>query len=323
MTPIDILPDDVLLAIFDFFVNYFEYLDEDRPSKEELEEWQLLVHVCQRWRSVVFGSPRRLNLQLVCTPRTPVPDILDTWPAFPLVIQYYDDHHPISGLHNVLAALNYHDRIRRIHIEQICEEFPWMEIHEVMQAPLPELTNLVIEANDSIEHPDPCAVLPNRFLGGSAPRLQVLNLDVDCPGLPILLSSTTHLVHLLLWDTFGYIASDEIVSCLSTLTSLGSLTLRILGLPPTHPPESQPLPTHTVLSALTSFTFSGDIGYFEDMVARITCPKLNRFSIDFTDVIIDHDFHSPQLEHFISRSRSLRAQYNWPIFHSLPSFEHV
>ena len=50
------LPDDVLLAIFDFC-----------GDKYELEAWQTLVHVCRRWRSVVLGSPRRLGLQLVCT----------------------------------------------------------------------------------------------------------------------------------------------------------------------------------------------------------------------------------------------------------------
>ncbi len=33
-------------------------------------------HVCQKWRSVVFGSPRRLNLRLLCTKRTPVREML-------------------------------------------------------------------------------------------------------------------------------------------------------------------------------------------------------------------------------------------------------
>jgi hypothetical protein len=40
----------VLLEIFDFYV--FE------------ESWETLIHVCRRrrWRYVVFGSPRRLDL---------------------------------------------------------------------------------------------------------------------------------------------------------------------------------------------------------------------------------------------------------------------
>src|SRR5260221_5208216 len=48
-----------------------------------VESWQLLVHVCRRWRSLVFGSPRRLNLRLFCTPETPAKDTLAVWPALP------------------------------------------------------------------------------------------------------------------------------------------------------------------------------------------------------------------------------------------------
>jgi hypothetical protein len=62
---IDILPGDVLLIIFDYYV---AEADED----QEYEEWQKLVHVCQKWRYVVFGSPLRLNLRILCSTGTPV-----------------------------------------------------------------------------------------------------------------------------------------------------------------------------------------------------------------------------------------------------------
>ena len=74
------LPDEVLLAIFDSWV------DEDAFRKKDVEAWQMLVHVCRRWRSVVFGSPRRLNLRLVCGAKTPARDTLDVWPPLPLII---------------------------------------------------------------------------------------------------------------------------------------------------------------------------------------------------------------------------------------------
>ena len=41
---IDMLPDLALLEIFDF------YMFESR-----IEVWQTLVHVCQKWRSIVLG----------------------------------------------------------------------------------------------------------------------------------------------------------------------------------------------------------------------------------------------------------------------------
>ena len=68
VTQIDLLLDDVLLDIFDFCVDQdgfrrFIYTQ----IKGQIEAWQSLVHVCRRWRNIVFGSPLRLNLALVCT----------------------------------------------------------------------------------------------------------------------------------------------------------------------------------------------------------------------------------------------------------------
>ena len=56
---IDILPDDVLLEIFDFYMIIPSYTGNPR-----YKAWQSLVHVCRRWRILVFGSPRRLDLRL-------------------------------------------------------------------------------------------------------------------------------------------------------------------------------------------------------------------------------------------------------------------
>jgi hypothetical protein len=36
---------------------------------------------------LVFGSPRRLNLRLGCTPKTHTKNGLDIWPALPLVVE--------------------------------------------------------------------------------------------------------------------------------------------------------------------------------------------------------------------------------------------
>ena len=65
------LPDDVLLSIFDFYV--VKYYDLTfikfgvHYTKQSIESWQSLVHVCRRWRGLVFESSRRLNLQLCCS----------------------------------------------------------------------------------------------------------------------------------------------------------------------------------------------------------------------------------------------------------------
>jgi F-box-like len=111
MISIDVLPDDVLLEIFDIYVN--EESDEDLHNeffkKEEIEKWQTLVHVCRRWRSLVFGSPRQLNLRLVCTSETPARDTLDVWPSLPLLVA--DSGHLTEGVDEILAVLGRSDRV--------------------------------------------------------------------------------------------------------------------------------------------------------------------------------------------------------------------
>ena len=106
MIQIDVLPDDVLLGIFDF------YEDTVGPScepKTRIEAWQTLVHVCRRWRNLIFGSPRRLNLRLFCTPKTPARDRLDIWPALPLVVSGFMTS--FSGTDNIFAALGQSNRV--------------------------------------------------------------------------------------------------------------------------------------------------------------------------------------------------------------------
>ena len=54
---IDTLPDIVLLDTFDFYLG-----KENADELYDYDVWQILVHVCRRWRSIVFASPRRLDI---------------------------------------------------------------------------------------------------------------------------------------------------------------------------------------------------------------------------------------------------------------------
>src|SRR5216683_6766706 len=126
---ISILPDDVLLDIFDHYVILSLYVGA----------WHKLVHVCQRWRYVVFDSPHRLDLQLLCTDRTPVTNMLDIWPALPIVISAKLPL-PASGVTNIISALQQHNRVCTIDIDggpnSLLKEFA------AMQEPFPALTDL-------------------------------------------------------------------------------------------------------------------------------------------------------------------------------------
>src|SRR5713101_1570210 len=110
MKRIDMLPDDVLLEMFDFYTTLpYDIL------REEIDAWQSLVHVCRRWRNVVFGSPRRLNLRLYCTPETPAKDTLDVWPVLPLVVAGNVGFS--SGMDNIIAALGQSNRVCRVYLQ--------------------------------------------------------------------------------------------------------------------------------------------------------------------------------------------------------------
>jgi hypothetical protein len=288
------LPDEVLLAIFDFCA------DEDQPTKKEIEAWQSLVHVCRRWRRVVFGSRRRLNLQLVCTTKTPARDTLDVWPALPLLIRGHVSK--ASGADDIIAVLERSNRVCQI---DLWVSRPWLEnVLATMQHPFPELTDLLLDSDA-----ESVTALPNSFLGGSAPHLQCLRLTgIPFPGVPELLLSTTHLVHLHLINIphSGYVSPEAIITALSTLTSLESLWLGFQSPQSCPDPASRRPPplTRSVLPVLTTFWFKGVSEYLDDFVARIDAPQLNNLHITLFNQI---SFDTPHFIQFISRTPRLNA----------------
>ena len=292
---IDILPDDVLLEIFDFFVDNggapLKMVDAD-------EWWRTLVHVCRRWRSVVFGSQRRLNLRLVCSNKTPARDTLDAWPALPLIIVC---HERAESVDNILAVLERSDRVCEI-VTGLERSDDLEKISGAMQVPFPELTDLLLWSNDGT-----MSALPDSFLGGSAPRVEHLTLRrIPFPGLPKLLLSATHLVELRLEyiPHQGYFSPEAIVTALSTLTRLGSLSLLFESPRPDPEHQRPPPPTRSVLPNLGYFRFKGDSEYLEVVVAHIDAPRLrNLYTTLFNDIIFD----TPQLTQFISRTPTMKV----------------
>ena len=151
---IDMLPDDVLLGIFGFYV-------DEAPR---IEAWQSLVHVCRRWRSIAFRSPRRLNLRLVCSNETPARDTLDVRPALPLFIQCYETVESMDK-YNIVAVLERNDRVCDITLVDL-KRWEWEKISAAMQVPFPELTHLQLWSYD-----EAMSVLPDSFSGRHVPRL--------------------------------------------------------------------------------------------------------------------------------------------------------
>ena len=306
------LPDDVFLEIFDFYViQGFRLL-----GRQKIEGWQMLAHVCRRWRSVIFQSQRRLNLQLLCTPKTPARDTMDIWPPLPLIIQdfygapnYWNRQwNGTSGLDNIMAALEHNDRVCQIKLMHLTSsQMGYVTDSAVMQKQFPELTVLWLETFILYNGLGP--ILPESFLGGTAPRLQSLVLsNVSFTALPKLLLSVTHLVNLDLnfIPRSGYIPPEVMATSLSALTSLQSLYLQFRYPRPRTAQDSRPLPqpTRSILPSLTKIGFKGASEYLEVILARIDAPRLNKMHITFFSQVI---FDIPQLFQFIGRRPMLRA----------------
>ncbi len=296
---IDILPDDVLLEVFDCYVQAEE--------KEWVEAWHTLVHVCQKWRMLVFASPRRLNLQVICRRTTRVGEMLDVWPSFPIVIQNDQPWVVSWGVANTLAALEHSNRICGISLWGV----PGLQMGEIlagMYKPFPALTELTLQAEGVT-----LTINPDLFLGGSAPLLEELTLEyITFPGLPKLLSSATHLVYLRLhnisYSGFRNVPSEAMVTALSTSTRLENLILEF-EYPRSQdhywpPRDRRGHRTRTLFPALTWLRFQGDSEYLEDLVAGIDAPQLNIFHIRF---FLQSIFDIPQLAQFINRTPNLEV----------------
>jgi len=285
------LPDDILLEIFDFYL-----VPPSIPPWEREDAWHKLVHVCRRWRHTVLVSPNRLNLQLLCTKRTPVQNMLNVWPQLPIVIRVRRTRGP-KELRNINAALEQHSRVCAIDLEDITNAL--IKKIRAIKEPFPVLTSLVLWT-----HNKTAPVLPDSFLGGSAPRLQSLYLSgIPFPGLPKLLLSTTDLVdlHFVLIPHSGYISPEAMVTAMSALTRLRKLHLEFRSPRSRADRESRSPPplARVVLPALTEFYFKGDSEYLENIVSRFDGPLLDKITIRFFNQLV---FDTPLLRHFISRT---------------------
>ena len=127
------LPDEVLLDIFDFYLNKYPLF-----SRRDVEAWQqLLVRVCRRWRNLVLGSPRRLN----CRHKTRARHTLDIWPALPIIV-HGDRMTSSSGMDDIVATLEQSNRVCRVTLE--VEGWQLGKVLPTMQVVFPELTDLYI-----------------------------------------------------------------------------------------------------------------------------------------------------------------------------------
>ncbi|KAH9030274.1 hypothetical protein EDB83DRAFT_2526040 [Lactarius deliciosus] len=314
---INILNDDVLLEVFDL-VRSSSAAYEDRFYP--VWEWYPLVHVCSRWREIIFASPLRLDLQLHCTHGTPVKKGLGYWPpTLPIAIDYgYYSGPNLSpdDEDNMFAALEQRERVRLLRLSITTAVLE--KVVTLMQVSFPELRHLTI-SSEGLNIP----ILTDGFLGGSAPSLREISLtDIPFPAFPTLLSSASGLVELVLVDIHETtdFPPAACAACLADLPRLERLSIDFRFLRfrthQTHlPPE-----TRAVLPSLTYLRFEGDSTYLEVIMARIDTPQLYSINISYSDPLIYGDQPDPRVtdfSKFIERSAIKPSRFG----HAEISFE--
>jgi len=313
---ISALPDNVLLEIFDSYLYGLRSGTGRRPVPQYEDLWHTLVHVCRRWRWVISVSPRRLNLQLLCTEKRPVKK--NIWPELPIIIWARIPKSRRSrsqGMNIIIAALKQqHNRVCRIAVSNIPNSL--LKKFAAMKTSFPALTHLALQPTD-----ESAPVLLDSFLGGSAPRLQSLWLDgIPFPALGKLLLSTRYLFNLCL-DRIphsGYISPDAFVSSLSGLTRLKYLALTFQSPRSRAARESRvpPPPVRVVLPALAYVRFKGDSEYLEDILSRMETPPHVHVEITFFNQLL---FDTPLLRNLINRAETFKAPHRGEISFSSDS----
>jgi hypothetical protein len=310
---IHILDNDSLLTIFWLYrpvINdHIEgqegghwYLEGGREW--ELERWWYkLAQVCQRWRSLILGSPSYLGLCLFCTNGTPVADMLAHSPPLPLVIDYHAPGSPKFRISTeekdrIILALERRDRVCRIRFTSFISDLP--DLIMSIDGEYPVLEYLIVgpPAGDMTT----AMMLPGAF---QAPRLR--HLEISRFALPVgsqLFPTIVHLVTLTL--IMGHPSTDFqpdiLLQWLSFMPLLEKLSIIIL-IPNA---ESQvirtPIVKHVTLPNLHWFNFQGDSAFEEALVRRMTTPRLERLRILFVE---QPSFSVPNLLQYMNTTRHL------------------
>ena len=279
------LHDDVLLEIFDFYLQSFR----DQPSSERIwnnkNGWFKLAHVCHNWRSVVLASPCRLRMRLYFAHDTPTrAAVLQAYPHLPIIVDYSNVGWNANALRGLVSALRYPDRVCRIAIMGSHKPDQFAIISKALDSSFPALESLGLHI---LYYFKPTILLSSPFRTSiqSIRHLQLNGASTTFPILPQILSVTTSLVSL----TLNVISIPCLTNGASIFFHLQCLphmrNLHVSESPRHRIPYMGSLPptTTTLLAELTYFRLSGGCSEIEWFVAGLVAPSLRGIHISIQD----------------------------------------
>jgi hypothetical protein len=293
----DTLNDDVLFSIFGSY-----RLDDDENWNLQLR-WCKLVHVCRRWRHLVYESPAHLNLHLLCTNGTPVADMLKHSPPLPLILNYQS---PCATMtfedeQGILLALQHRKRVRRVVLHAPSQGLD--KFLTALNEDFPTLERLSVSSTSDDDVP---LVMPRKFKALRLSHLTLLGVTLSTA--PRSLASTISLVTLVLTypRASSYFSPEDLATQLQFVPLLEELSIS-LSVPIRRPriqmhPRRIPM-TSVTLPALKRFVFRGLSAYLEGLLDRISAPCLAEFDVTLFNQLL---FALPALSRFINATAAFR-----------------
>jgi hypothetical protein len=321
-----ILDDDSLLKIF--YLLRPALLDENEVESTRILQggqwhrerwWYDLVHVCRAWRYLVFASASYLGLSLVCSPGTPVAQMLAHSPPLPLTIDYlYKNHNDLTAEdeEGIMIAIQRRDHVRRIRLRMSASSL--QKLITATDGEFPILEHLYISS--STKHNTSLRlILPQSF---QAPHLRHLILGNFASGFQIgspLLTAAGALVTLAVARIHPstYFSPNELLQQLSVMPQLETLKVTFHSPLPNRDVKRQllrtPLLTHVTLPNLRWFAFKGANAYLEALLLRMTTPFLEKLQIYFFNQLT---YSIPNLAQFMNATENPRYHKVILAFHT-------
>ena len=265
--------------------------------------WYALAHVCRRF---ILGSATYLGLSLLCTYGTPVADMMAHSPPLPLVIIYFRKGRQLTreDEEGIILALKQHDRVRRVRL--YCASTVLQKLIVAMDEEYPILEYLYI-ACSARDQDSTVLRFPETL---QAPHLRHFSLrgfalPVGSPLLTTAVGVVT--LHLVMIHPSTYFHPNTLIQWISLMPHLETLIIYFKFSIPnrdverqlTHAPNIAPI----TLPNLHLISFRGVSSYLEELVHRITTPRLEKLDIEFFNQL---SYSVPRLLQFIDAAENLR-----------------